>query len=225
MTSRILLTPIEGTRSLVDRVHAKLLDAICDCRLEPGTVLRQEEVARMLGVSRQPVLQALQLLRRQRLVHEHGRSGVQVAPVDAGFVRHLYEVRGALDACAARLAASRGCGDADLAAGLRLIADGRAALNSGDLKERIATDVRFHGFIYELSGNPMLDEAAAFYWHHIRRMIALTLRTEHPMEAVWDDHEGILRAIAAGNADSADRLAQEHARNNASLLAARLETR
>src|SRR3546814_14362697 len=98
MTTRIPIAPVAGTPSLLDQVYNHLLEAICDCRLEPGTVLRQEELAHNLGVSRQPVQQALQLLRRQRLVHEHGRSGVQVAPVEAGFVRPLYEVRGALAA-------------------------------------------------------------------------------------------------------------------------------
>jgi len=218
-----MMTPLDGSPSLLDRVHAHLLDAICDCRLEPGTVLRQEELARSLGVSRQPVQQALHLLRRQRLVHDHGRSGVKVAPVDAGFVRQLYEVRGSLDACAARLAAERGCRGADLELGRKLLEDGRAAMSSGDMRERIAADVRCHGLIYELSGNPLLDEAAASYWHHIRRLIALTLRTEHPMEAVWDDHEAILQAIVDADPARAEALAQQHARNNARLLASRLE--
>lgn len=222
MTSPLDLPPVSGAPSLLDQVYANLLDAICECRLEPGTVLRQEELARRLGVSRQPVQQALQMLRRQRLVHDHGRSGVKVAPVEAGFVRQLYEVRGALDACAARLAAGRGCSTADLAAGLRLIEAGRAALRGG-MAERTAADVRFHGFVYELSGNPLLDEAAAAYWHHIRRLIALTLRTDHPISAVWDDHEAILRAIADGDPDSAERLARQHASNNVQLLVSLLE--
>ncbi|WP_420566385.1 GntR family transcriptional regulator [Thalassobaculum sp.] len=223
MTARIPISPVAGTPSLLDQVYNHLLEAICDCRLEPGTVLRQEELARNLGVSRQPVQQALQLLRRQRLVHEHGRSGVQVAPVEAGFVRQLYEVRGALDACAARLAAGRPCSAGDVATGRRLIDQGRAALRSGVLTDRLAADVRFHSFIYELSGNPLLDEAAASYWHHIRRLIALTLRTEHPMHAVWDDHAAILQAIVDGEPGRAEQLAIEHARNNARLLLARLE--
>src|SRR3546814_10831455 len=61
MTTRIPISPVAGTPSLLDQVYNHLLEAICDCRLEPGTVLRQEELAHNLGVSRQPVQQALQL--------------------------------------------------------------------------------------------------------------------------------------------------------------------
>ena len=58
-------------------------------------------------MSRQPVLQALQILRRQGLiVDEDNRRGIRVAPLDATFIQNLYQVRGVLDSLAARAAAS-----------------------------------------------------------------------------------------------------------------------
>ena len=55
-------------------------------------------------MSRQPVSHALHLLKSQGLVRESGRKGFEVAPVDPTRLRQLYEVRGALDGLAARLA-------------------------------------------------------------------------------------------------------------------------
>ncbi|MGF7473742.1 GntR family transcriptional regulator, partial [Salmonella enterica subsp. enterica serovar Minnesota] len=60
-----------------------------------------------LGVSRQPVLQALLLLEREGFARRAARRGMVVAPIDPTFVRDLYAVRGALDALAAREAAAR----------------------------------------------------------------------------------------------------------------------
>ena len=71
----------------------------------PGRRIRHEELGRMLGVSRQPISHALQLLKQQKLVEENGRRGLIVCAVDAASIRELYQVRTALDALAARLAA------------------------------------------------------------------------------------------------------------------------
>jgi len=56
----------------------------------------------MLGVSRQPVSHALQILKRRGLLIEHGRRGLMVAPVDAGRIRDLYQVREALELASGR---------------------------------------------------------------------------------------------------------------------------
>jgi len=61
-----------------------------------------------LNVSRQPVLQALLLLRKQGFVRETGRRGLVVAELDPRFIGQLYEVRAALDGAACRGAALRG---------------------------------------------------------------------------------------------------------------------
>ena len=72
-----------------------------------GQRIRQNELADKLGVSRQPVSHALHLLHRQGLVAESGRRGFEVTQLDPARIRQLYEVRGAIDALAAKLAAKR----------------------------------------------------------------------------------------------------------------------
>lgn len=91
------MEPLSGRKSLTDEVHDRLVDALCSGALPPGTPLRQEALAEELNVSRQPVLQALGLLRRDGLVEPMGRRGYRVAPVDGQLVRHVYDLREAFD--------------------------------------------------------------------------------------------------------------------------------
>ena len=99
------MIPLDPLPNLIDQVYARILEAITDRSLPPGHRIRQNELADKLGVSRQPVSHALHLLHRQGLVAESGRRGFEVTQLDSARIRQLYEVRGAIDALAARLAA------------------------------------------------------------------------------------------------------------------------
>lgn len=213
-------------QSLVERAHDAIVGAICAGTLVPGEPLRQERLADMLGVSRQPIHEALALLARQGLVANHGRRGVCVAPLDAAFVRQLYGVRGALDGLAAREAAGRT--DAiSRRAGRALIERGRHAVAAGERTALIQADIAFHGFVYECSGNAMIARTLDMHWIHIRRVMAEVLRSPDArptsaLERIWDEHSAILDAVAAGDAASAERSARAHGERAAAELIARL---
>ena len=105
------LIKLGAAPELVDQVYRALLDAISDGSLAPGTCIKQEDIAAQLSVSRQPVLQALRLLKKDGFVLDAGPSssastrarGLLVAPIDAAWIANVYQVRSALDALAARL--------------------------------------------------------------------------------------------------------------------------
>ena len=96
---------LQPSPTIVEQVYRTILDAICDGRLEPGERLTQESVAQKLSVSRQPVGQALLLLKQQKFVSEAGRRGLMVAPLDRDFMRSIYELRLGIEPLAATLAA------------------------------------------------------------------------------------------------------------------------
>ena len=77
--------------------------------LAPGARITQEELAASLDVSRQPVLQALRLLKKDGFVIDAGRRGLMVSPLDAQVIADVYEVRAVLDGLAARRAAAGRC--------------------------------------------------------------------------------------------------------------------
>jgi DNA-binding transcriptional MocR family regulator len=95
------LIKIETTPDLVEQVYASLLDAISDGTLPPGARIMQEDIAEQLAVSRQPVLQALRLLRKDGFVLDAPGRGVLVAPLDVTTLVQIYQVRSTLDALAA----------------------------------------------------------------------------------------------------------------------------
>jgi DNA-binding GntR family transcriptional regulator len=74
------LVKLEAAPDLVDQVYRALLDAISDGSLAPGQRITQEDIAERLAVSRQPVLQALRLLKKDGFVLDAPGRGVQVAP-------------------------------------------------------------------------------------------------------------------------------------------------
>jgi DNA-binding GntR family transcriptional regulator len=100
------MRPFLPEPDLSERIHDSVLEAICSGELKSGARITQEEIAQQFGVSRQPVLQAMMLLRREGFLIDAGRKGVCVAPLDVQQARNLYVVRAALDGAAARLAAA-----------------------------------------------------------------------------------------------------------------------
>lgn len=202
---------------LVERVYEMLLGSIADGHLAPGERLTQEELADKLNVSRQPVLQALRLLKKDGFVVEAGKRGVMVRPLDADSIAQIYELRGALDALAARLAAERGA-KIDEA----IVANGRKAARGKDIAAMIEADIAFHNAIYTASGNPLIAESANRHWAHIRRAMGAVLQTADLRETVWAEHAAIVAAINKGNAERAERLSQEHGGRASKTLGERI---
>jgi DNA-binding GntR family transcriptional regulator len=202
---------------LVERVYASLLASIANGDLAPGTRLTQEELAERLDVSRQPVLQALRLLKKDGFVVDAGKRGLMVRPLDSMQIAQVYELRAALDALAARLAAQRKAALDDA-----LIAHGRKAARSPGVGPLIEADITFHNAIYAASGNPMIAESANRHWAHIRRAMGAVLQTAGLRENIWDEHQAITEAIRVGDAPRAERLAREHGESAARTLVHRL---
>ena len=201
----------------VDQVYRALLAAICDGSLAPGQRITQEEIAAQLAVSRQPVLQALRQLKNDGLVHDAPGRGVLVAPLDVGWMQQVYQVRGALDALAARLAAA-GRVQLDPA----LLTRGRKAAAGRNLQAMIDADLAFHQAIYAASGNPLIEQAALQHWRHLRRVMGAVLQSSSQRSAVWDEHAQIADAIGKGQGERAATLVQQHSVHASENLAARL---
>ena len=181
--SRLMV--LHATPDLVERTYEALLDAIVCGELAPGERHTQESLADRLGVSRQPILQALLLLKREGLIKdEPGRRGVEVQALTPAFVQHLYLVRGALDALAARSAAYRPRPELR-EPGMALIRAGRASSRAGTTLAMIDADLAFHRFIYEAAHNPLLTDTARIHWLHTRRAMGIHLGQPVSVRTVW----------------------------------------
>lgn len=212
---------LSPTPNLVEQVRDALLTEIAAGQLKPGERIIQEQIAQALGVSRQPVQQALMLLRNQGVLREAGGRGLIVTPLDPDHVQHVYQIRAAIEALACRLAAENQAEQARKQ-GPALIEAGRKAVASGSVPRMIAADIRFHEFLYTLAGNPLIGPAMDTHLTYTQRAMGEVLVQDQSPRDIWDQHAAILEAIAQGDADAAERLAREHLMQASGFMVSRL---
>jgi DNA-binding GntR family transcriptional regulator len=207
--------------NLVEQVRDAILEEIASGAIAPGDRIIQEQIAQALGVSRQPVQQALVLLRNQGVLQDAPGRGLLVAALDPDHVRHMYDIRAAIEGLAARRAAELGAERA-AKAGPALIEAGRKAVAAGSVAKMIAADMKFHEFIYALSGNPLIEPALETHLTYTQRVMGeVLIRDEKPRD-IWDQHEAILKAVAKGDGDRAEALVRSHLIQAAGFMVARL---
>ncbi|HEX4884863.1 MAG TPA: GntR family transcriptional regulator [Casimicrobiaceae bacterium] len=211
---RDAMRTLEPQPTIVEQAYGAILDAICEGRLEPGERLTQESVAAKLDVSRQPVGQALLLLKQQKFLVEAGRRGLMVAPLDRDFMRWIYELRLGIDPLAASLATHRAAAEVR-ERGEAILDEGRRAVREGGVPDLIRADMAFHMLLYEASGNRLFADLMGDLWNHLRRAMREVLLQRDYRRMIWTEHEQILRAIGAGDAEAAAALARAHLVNAA----------
>ena len=220
------MRPLRPQPALIDQVYERLVEAIADRTLVPGQRIRQEELGVLLGVSRQPISHALQLLKSQKLVEEHGKRGLIVSSINATRIRELYEVRSAIDGLAARLAArriaARSIDPQSLRVAQRTLTAGLALRPNAPVLAFIQADVAFHTALYRLSGNRAIEETVAGQWPHLKRSMGAVLGDLEQRPVIWAEHEEILKFVLTGDPDAAENAACHHTDRSGAETARRL---
>jgi DNA-binding GntR family transcriptional regulator len=212
------LRQIDFSPDLTEQVYDRLLEAICSAELPPEARLTQQELAESLNVSRQPVLQALRMLRKDGFVIDAAGRGLMVAPLDARVIGQTYQVRAVLDGLAARESALRKARLSE-----DLIVQGKAAAFGGSIASMIEADLKFHQALYDASENPLISETANHHWQHIRRAMGAVLMRTEIRDTAWDEHARIADAVNSGDALLAERLARGHGEVAGRTLAGELD--
>ena len=207
--------------NLVEQVRDSILEEITSGAIAPGDRIIQDQIAQALGVSRQPVQQALALLRNQGVLQDAPGRGLLVAPLDPEYVQHMYDIRAVIEGLAARRAAELGAERA-AKAGPALIEAGRKAVAAGSVARMIAADMKFHEFFYALSANPLIAPALETHLTYTQRVMGEVLIRDEKPRNIWDQHEAILKAIVKGDGDLAETLVRSHLMQAATFMVARL---
>ncbi len=195
--------------NLVEQVHEAILKEISSGKLAPGTRIIQEQIATELGVSRQPIQQALLLLRNQGLLRDAPGRGLIVAPLDPDHIRQMYDVRAVIEGLAFRKAALANAAAAQRD-GPDFITKGREAAKNGSVSDLIAADMAFHHFVYSLSENLLVAPAMDTHWTYTQRVMGEVLMRDEKPRDIWDQHEALLQSIISGDGDVAEAHAREH---------------
>lgn len=208
-------------RSASDVAAELIRGAIVDGRLEPGRRLKEEELARELGISRTPVREALLLLQTEGLILSEPNRGATVRVYGWEEIEDTYELRAILEGHAARRAASRISGD-DVR---RLDESNRrfSALRAADdLADLIAENLTFHTIILDAAASERLAQM-------VRTAIELPLvyKTYNWYSAEQKRisehyHQQLARALGAHDPDRAELIMKEHVFEARDFLVERL---
>lgn len=197
----------DSVQPLRDQIADRLREQIIDGALAPGQRVREDEVASFYGVSRVPVREAVQKLAAEGFLDLAQFRGAVVPTPTRRRLLELIQVRQALEAMAARLAAERRGGER--AERLAELADaGTSAVGAEDYAAVPDLVEEFHECVAEASGNAELAAILGLVRDKIRWIFAHNLPGRSHQE--WRDHTRIVDAILAGDGGKAARLMAHH---------------
>ncbi|AZG09093.1 GntR family transcriptional regulator [Pigmentiphaga sp. H8] len=207
MSSRPPSSGNEKKRSETLRETIEELIAVGE--LSPGDPLDETVLANRFGVSRTPIREALIQLASAGLVEMRPRKGALVAQIGPQRLIEMFDVMGEIEAMCARLAARRMTAD-DHRRLLEAHRACQASRNAGDANAYYYLNEVFHRTIYGLGCNGFLNEEAIKLHRRLGPYRRLQLRVRDRIATSYDEHEGIVEALLAGDAGLAAERARDH---------------
>jgi len=211
--------PASDAKGAAERAYDAIHSAIVRGALTPGTALGEDELAAALGISRTPVRAALQTLLAEHLVENGPRRQIFVRGVSPEERREILLVREALERVAIREACSRMTVDEldELHVALRRQ---RRAAHDAATEEFIDLDDQFHLGIARAARLPILMRFLGQIRAMTRIMGLRAVTREGRFAQVLDEHERILAALEARDADAARAAIDAHLAQTSRILTA-----
>lgn len=198
-------------RTRADEVYAQLKRDVADFILVPGDRFTENEISERLGVSRTPIRQALFRLQQEGFVEVLFRSGWRVLPFDFDQFEQLYDLRMVLETTAVH----RLCetdrhidrGMLETLAGIWLVP---VAQRSADMAQVAQWDEAFHCSLVAAAGNAEMARVHGDVTDRIRIIRRLDFTKQPRIDATYDEHAKILKAVRANRGDQAAMLLRAH---------------
>ncbi|MEV2210910.1 GntR family transcriptional regulator [Streptomyces sp. NPDC050997] len=202
-----------------DKAYAYLKDTVLTDPGMQGAFLSEQELADRIGVSRTPVREALLQLAAEDLVELVPKRGARVSPLTGREIRELMELRGIVERYAAQQLVSAGAASV---AELRSLLERQRELTGADqAREFIAVDHRFHSALVSAVGNALLDRHYdGLRSRQVRAGVVALFNQQGRQQAVLEEHEAILDALAAGDAQAAWAAIDHHLESTLKVLLA-----
>ncbi len=210
--------------TLADKVFNELTTAIVRGELSPGTRLSEQTLVERYGGSRAPMREAIQKLESRNLVVRIPHAGARVVSLSLSELRDIYEVRVELESMACRLAAQR-MPDSEIDELRRLLAEHEASIaaEQGQSYYQKAGDLDFHYRIIKGSNNSRLHQMLCGELYHLVRMYRYQTSTSNKRpQLALQEHQRIVEAIAARDAELAELLMRRHIQASLTNLETRL---
>mgnify|MGYP000216924685 CR=1 FL=1 len=198
MGNRLEPITIDNYRPLRETVCEALRDAIRRGILEPGERLMEVQLAEELGISRTPVREAIRKLEQEGYVIMMPRRGTYVSDVSVKDIKEIFEIRSALESLAISLATMRIEPD-ELEKLQTLLAQIGGHIENDDMDKIVATDIEFHGLLYQVSRNERLVNIISNLKEQLARFRTLSMSYPGRLHETLAEHRAMVEAIAAGD--------------------------
>ena len=195
--------------SLRGRVFHKLRDDILSGKYEENEELKEVAIGEELGVSRTPVREAFRQLELEGLIQIIPNKGAYVTGITEKDVKDIYMIRSLLEGLCARWATEHITQEQmeEMEENVYL---SKFHAQKGHLDQLAELDNRFHDIMYEACNSKMLEHQLIDFHQYVLRVRKKTLANKNRGPKSNEEHEEILQAIKAGDADRAERLANRH---------------
>jgi DNA-binding GntR family transcriptional regulator len=209
-------------RPLREVVAEEIRAMIVSGTIAPGERLVEDKLAEELGVSRNPVREAIRSLEATGLVDVVPRKGAYACLVDGEDIRQIQELRAAINGWAAELAAARRSDD-DLRRMHACIEAGRAASTVDDAVRAAEQHREFHLIMENAAGNPFIGLVLNPLRHRTEMVFSILLHRRGAL--AWDEHEDIYHAMEDSDPGRARTLVEHHILSALDLYEQAIETR
>ena len=209
MGKRLEPITIDSYQPLRETVCEALRDAIRRGILEPGERLMEVQLAEELGISRTPVREAIRKLEQEGYVIMMPRRGTYVSDVSVKDIKEIFEIRSALESLSTELATMR-IEPEELEKLQSLLVEIEGHIKNNDMEKIVATDVEFHGLLYQVSRNARLVAIISNLMEQLARFRTLAMSYPGRLKETLKEHRAMVEAIAAGDANAAREAAERH---------------
>ena len=195
--------------SLRGRVFQKLREDILNGKYKEHEELKEVAIGEELGVSRTPVREAFRQLELEGLIRIVPNKGAYVTGITAKDVKDIYMIRSLLEGLCARLATEKISKEQmeEMEENIYLAAFHE---EKGHMDQMAELDNRFHDILYEACDSKLLEHTLRDFHRYVLRVRQKTLSTNTRGRASNDEHRQIMEAIKAGDAELAEKLANQH---------------
>jgi DNA-binding GntR family transcriptional regulator len=197
------------TATAASRIYADLRAELVSLQRRPGEAISEAEIALSYGVSRTPVREAILKLSDEGLVEIFPQSGINVSRIPIAALPEAIVVRRALEETTTRMTAERATASQILALH-SVVERQREADVAHDRDAFHQADEFFHATIAEIAGYPGIWKLILQVKVNVDRFRQLTLPQAGRMATVIAEHERILSAIEAHDADRAAAAMAKH---------------
>ena len=206
---RSFAAPLDVPASRIDLVLSEIRSAILTRRIQPGEQLVESELAKVFGVSKTPVREALKILSSSGLVTFKPYKGASVRSVDKKYVRDVYDLRLLLEPEAVKRSTANISAD-ELDAAAALLDRAQAAGEAEDWAELSLLNRSFHASLYAYCGSELLIDVLDNLRDRAALISVAGWESTPTWEKEWDEHRTMLGTIRERKSDIAAELSRQH---------------